>query len=922
MPHDQTTLSALLDAALDLPAEARAAWLDTLDLEDKTLLARLRALLARAAEVETSDFLHTLPKFEIGDEAQIRTSFAKADELVGPYRLIREIGVGGMGAVWLAERTDRVLKREIALKFLPASGPSEAMSQRLIRERDILAGLVHPGIARLYDAGISEGGLSFLALEYVEGEHIDKYCKNRSLDLRARLALFLQVARAVAYAHGKLVVHRDLKPANILVSNDGQAHLLDFGIAKLLEDGLAQETALTQAAGRALTPEYASPEQVLGEPLTITADVYSLGVILYELLTGARPYELKRSSRGALEEAVLNADPKLPSDRVTSPSWRRAMRGDLDLIVLKALKKRPDERYPTVNALIDDIERFLDGRPVLAQPDRPIYRVWKFIKRHKVSVATAALVGFALVGGGAVSFWQMLQADAARAEANRQRDVALQSQRRAEAFSEFMKSLLQDAGPDGRLTPTELLDRGARMLEQQRSMDAGSVAHMLYEISRNFHLFNHTDREIELLQQSASEAERIGDVPLLAAAQCSIATALVRRDRAAAETTLEEAERTLAKLDQPPAFTHSDCVRARARVLGAGGEFSAAIALLEDYLLLRPDPRLIGSRREVLETELADLYRATDRHKDALTLSERSLSYVRESGRQDSLLEFTALNNHAGNLMKVGEVREASAIYAQMQQWMERNRLPGMQPVVARTNIAVAFVAQKRAAPALELLQQDLELAEQAGNRYSVGIIRLVGSRALLLMGRVREARAWLALGEEIWLKDPKLYGRLIQEGALTTADLLLAEGRVAESRVAIDALLRKANYPTSKDTPGLDRLLRFAAHVYRVDGDAVGAETLANDAVTLYKRFARAEHSSGDLGVAALLRARARADQGNMPGAIDDATLAAAALANGYGAEHPDTIAAQEFLDTLQSQNAGSERGSLLQGSSIPSRR
>ena len=229
---------------------------------------------------------------------------------------------------------------------------------------------------------MTPAGQPYLAIEYVEGTRVDVYCRERQLEVRARLELFAQAAKAVAYAHGKLVVHRDLKPANILVTAEGQVRLLDFGIAKLLEGGEARETRVTELSGRALTPDYASPEQILGEPLTIASDVYSLGVILYELLCDQRPYKLQRDSRGALEEAILQADPPLPSE-VADARRRHALRGDLDTVVLKALKKKPAERYPTVHALLDDIERHLSSRPVLAQRDSRWYRARKFMRAQQ-----------------------------------------------------------------------------------------------------------------------------------------------------------------------------------------------------------------------------------------------------------------------------------------------------------------------------------------------------------------------------------------------------------------------------------------------------------------------------------------------------------------------------------------------------------
>jgi len=317
-------LNHLLDAALDEPASQRDQWIEALAPEYVSLKPLLRDLLSRDGD---SHFLSTFPKYDL-DTADFPEDAAGGDQpgdAVGPYRLVRALGSGGMGMVWLAERTDGLVNRPVALKLPHRTWKRAGLVERMSREREILATLTHPNIARLYDAGLTAEGRPFLAIEYVEGRAIDEYCRDHQLDAKARVALFAQVANAVAYAHAKLVVHRDLKPANILVTGDGQVRLLDFGIAKLLEERHAKETQLTELSGRALTPDYASPEQILGEPLTIASDVYSLGVILYELLCGKRPYKLKRDSRGALEDAILEADPSMPSE-VADRASRKPLR--------------------------------------------------------------------------------------------------------------------------------------------------------------------------------------------------------------------------------------------------------------------------------------------------------------------------------------------------------------------------------------------------------------------------------------------------------------------------------------------------------------------------------------------------------------------------------------------------------------------
>jgi serine/threonine-protein kinase len=305
-PQTWPALSQLLDEWLDLPPEGRSSWLENLGPEYAEVLPALRELLATQAMVDTDTFLNALPALRNAGESA--TAGFVVGMQIGPYRLVRQLGHGGMGVVWLAERADGALKRPVALKLPMTPLHHARLSERFARERDILAQLTHPQIARLYDAGMADGGQPYLAVEYVDGEAITAYCDRQVLGVTARLKLFLDVLRAVQYAHTNLVVHRDLKPSNILVTKDGQVRLLDFGIAKLLTEGQAAETELTRVGGRALTPAYASPEQVASEPITTASDVYSLGVLLCELLTGERPYRVKRETGGGLEEAILAAD--------------------------------------------------------------------------------------------------------------------------------------------------------------------------------------------------------------------------------------------------------------------------------------------------------------------------------------------------------------------------------------------------------------------------------------------------------------------------------------------------------------------------------------------------------------------------------------------------------------------------------------
>jgi len=450
-------VNTLLEQALTLPEEEREAWLQALSQEHRALAPLLRAMLQRAS-VETDRFMRRSVTFMRG-AADDEGAADAPDDTVGPYRLIAELGHGGMGTVWLAERTDGTLQRQVALK-LPRHTWALGLAQRMARERDILSALEHPGIARLYDAGTTDSGRPWLAMERVDGVPIDEYCRDQQLDVPQRLGLFLQVAEAVAHAHARLIVHRDLKPNNILVTAQGQARLLDFGVAKLLEEDPAQGQDLTQQLGRAVTLDYASPEQVGLGAVTVATDVYSLGVVLYELLTGERPYRLGRPSAAALEEAILHSDAPAASARVSGKLARR-LRGDIDTIVGKALQKDPSRRYASVESMAADIRRHLDGLPVLARPPSWRYRSTKFVSRHRLALAATGGVMASLLLGLGAALWQAQEArgQAERAQVQAQRAQAVQDV----LLSIFKANSLQQPDPvrARQTTARDLLDIGA-----------------------------------------------------------------------------------------------------------------------------------------------------------------------------------------------------------------------------------------------------------------------------------------------------------------------------------------------------------------------------------------------------------------------------------------------------------------------------
>jgi serine/threonine-protein kinase len=412
------TLNSLLDEALEQPDDRRSCWIDNLPAEHDAFRARLRRLLLTGGAADVS-FLKTIPKLDLREKGTTESGedLPPPPETIAPYRVLHRIAVGGMGTVWLAHRTDVMVNRLVALKLPRGRWLSLGFADRLAQEREILAALNHPNIARLYDAGITGSGQPYLAIEYVAGRPIDQYVKRHQLSLRSRLQLFLLVARAVAHAHARLIVHRDLKPTNILVTEDGDVKLLDFGIAKLLANGRIAAPN-SEVSRSLLTPAYASPEQIAGEPLGIATDVYSSGVILHELLTGVRP-----RLGGARISASSSSD----------PLTRRGVPGDVAAIVRKALQARPDDRYDTINALADDVDRYLHNHPVHARADSEWYRVTKFVARNKVIVGAAAVVLLAVLAGTGLAAWQA--------------HVALTEKARAIEVKDVLVTLFEDASP-------------------------------------------------------------------------------------------------------------------------------------------------------------------------------------------------------------------------------------------------------------------------------------------------------------------------------------------------------------------------------------------------------------------------------------------------------------------------------------------
>ena len=619
--------------ALDIAPDAREAWLARRCADDAGLRAEVDWLVTAAHTGPDNPLAPGWPPAGIEPLCEgARVDAAQP----GQYRILRLLGEGGMGVVYLAERDDGDAHQLVALKLLASAGPHGArLAQRMSEERRILASLRHPNIAHLLDGGSTGNGQPFIALEYVEGERIDRWCQARGLPLRERVALFLKVCAAVEHAHQRLVIHRDLKPANILVTDAGEPKLLDFGIARLIEEHAPAEP--TGTAQRALTLAYASPEHVAGKPLTTATDVWSLGIVLYELLTGTRPHQAVESGH-LLPDAIVSGEIRPPSNapRTGVPETDRAasavgqavgrIPADIDAIVLKALRHAPEQRYPSVAALSDDLRRFLESRPVSARRGHAMYRLRRFAWRHRWQVAAASVL---LVLASGFLF-----------ERERQLQQVIAERGKAQALAGFMTELFANADPSRsrgeQITVREVLDRGAKDLRRRTDLPADTRADLLLAMAdANQGLALESAAE-PLFREALELKRRTGRPPLeLARVQMKLAHAYAQQGRNADAIAIHRQAQALLSPDQP----EERIERLRHRVAelrneGLAGTRPAAdmAADLERVLvqLGRPDGKdLALIRADALSAladarqQLGDFDRSLRAHQESVALRER-----------------------------------------------------------------------------------------------------------------------------------------------------------------------------------------------------------------------------------------------------------------------------------------------------------
>ncbi len=844
-PESWPVISALLDEALSLPVEQRDTWLESLDGERAALKDTLRKLLSRADGVETGDFLATLPRLTRVAPTNLSGALTElaAGDAIGPYRLLSELGTGGMGAVWLAERADGTLKRKVALK-LPRLVWARGLAERMARERDILASLEHPNIARLYDAGVDQHGRPYLALEYVEGQSIDVYAKERNLTVRQKLDLLLQVCGAVAFAHSRLVVHRDLKPSNILVTEDGQVRLLDFGIAKLMEGDSARETQLTQLSGRALTLDYASPEQIKGEPIGTASDVYSLGVVAYELLTGAKPYKLKRGTAAELEEAIATIDPLKASDAATFPHDRKALRGDLDAIVNQALKKSPADRYPTVDALSQDIERHCRDKPVMARPDSVRYRMKKLVARNPGTTAAIGAAVGAVVLGMTVAIWQAREASQAARLAEERAREAQREANRAKAVQNFLteifarNSQLQGDAVKARATTVrELLDIGAERVTGALAEYPEAQVQML-DLFSNMYFELALDSEARRLAAERVQAARkafAADDVRLAEALMAYAATLVMTGRKDVPAVLEEARRIVdlageqgipLKARLLTEVADFERYESLPRLLRSADEATAFLSKHFPDSSGRINPTRLAARSRLIAAQYAEAERLAriavelaarqgdaapgwslgalselgEAQREQGKLAEAEQSYrdaVKQSVRANGIdhpQTLTAQISLASLLLQNGHRDEAEALAGDVLRQLERieRRIPewrvlNIRAIFAKARFELAMPGEIRRYVADDVRDLRESLPNSVAFAYRLRLLAEVELRS----DRFAQAATLLDEGELVWQRyaGDRPPATRQQEFILSRARLATASGRPVEALVRLQAI-------------------------------------------------------------------------------------------------------------------------------------
>ena len=892
-PELLAALEPLLDRALELPVEERTRLVADVRRDTPELARELEALLAVERDLDAHGFLAGPLAVRAGDWSEHDPTTTLAGRTFGAYTLERPLGQGGMGTVWLARRSDGRFEGRVAVKLLNAALIDPIGSERFRREGTTLARLTHPNIARLIDAGVAEGGQPFLVLEYVEGRRIDAYCNEEGLSPERRLELFQQVLAAVGHAHANLIVHRDIKPSNILVTADGNAKLLDFGIAKLLEGdtGGGDPTTLTDLGGRALTPEYAAPEQVTGAPVTTATDVYALGVLLYLLLAGRHPTGAGLTSRADHLRAVSEVEPQRLSLAASTERLRRHFRGDLENVVARALKKRPEERYASVTAFAEDLRRYVNHEPVTARADSIGYRAGKFLRRHRTGATIAAVVAAALAGA-TVFAWR------AKISATEQRDEAIYQARRAEAIRDFQTALISQIGVS-RVSLRELLDRGVAALGRRPTSDPRLAAALLLQFAYRYGELEARDVERRLLGQADSVATVSGDPSLRALIACELAryhSELAQPD--SGNAALARGKAALFSVAPPDPDAHAGCLLSEGLLAAQAKQPEAAVVLERSALaVLDSAGRHSTLEYYTVQSELADLLRLLGQVREAVALDESSREGLTALGLENSVVAASVNNNLAQVLLERGERARGLAILRDvLEQTRSADSTREVHPIVGFNYAAQMFSAGQL--DSALYWYSAVARSSQESHNLEVERRALIGvARSKARLGDAAGAKRALARLLEIahQLKKPTA-----RDSLFISATIALAEGDSTRAAQTFESVIREDGFFDGKRTPTSRAPLRDLTRITLARRAPQQALDYARALRAMALVDSLAEFQSADVGEANLLAAWAHAALGAADSASHYASAAVRALSVGAGPDDRLTLQAKATADSL----------------------
>jgi serine/threonine-protein kinase len=885
-------VSPLLGELLDATPAERQQRLAEISAEDGALGADLASLLALQAQVETEGFLESTALDVVAHELSL------AGRAVGNYTLERELGAGGMGTVWLARRSDGRYQGSVAVKLLNLGLLGRTGAQRFRREGNALARLAHPNIARLIDAGDVDGH-PYLVIEYVDGLPIDAWCDTRTLGVEARIRLFLQVLSAVAYAHSQLILHRDLKPSNILVTTGGDVKLLDFGIAKLLaeESSTAPRTELTQLGGRALTPDYAAPEQVQGADVSTATDVYALGVLLFQLLAGAHPTARPAQTPVERLRAIVEGDPIRASEaaraggadvatrRATTPDrLARVLRGDLENILATALRKAPGERYANAAALADDLRRVLDHEPVRAHKDSVGYRVGKFIRRNRIAVAAAGSAAVALLAISAVATWQMV-------EAQRQREAAELEAKRAASARDFLHFVLSQVGATDRpFTTRELLAQAEQSIEGHfGSLDDPLAIEQLSQLSELYSAVSEPAKAMDLAETAYRRATSAGFGDIARSAACSLGNQLATAGKA--EQARELLDRTLADLRARPTESAAlvACLQFRADLALTLGDSAAGVALAEEGVALTANRELRDSpaAQIPIRMQLAISYRVAGETQRADRAYQDLQVEFKRLGREHTVDAVVAASNWGKLKADAGDILGGSRLIESALRAGQGVRPGETTDYVTATNYAQRLLSLNR----LDESWRYFADARQGAEKEHDPNIELIAMLGLAAVQRERgdhaAAQASLdrarAFAERNFpAPDHRAHAAVLQE----TGRLLLAQGAFVEAKAALSEVATRLQAGRSKD-PAIVTTLLALAEIETKLGNLEPAAALAAEARTRADELALPGAPSYWVGSALLVQAGIEQARGRSDAAHQSAAQAVEQLQPTVGADH-----------------------------------